>query len=232
MHRRPAPPCGSPPGRRARCSVPAGSGAAACGSSRRTPGPRTLVTVPRKWTSTSSHRAKCSVMRAWITGSACSIPPSVSSLNTTPKPNVSSGALRSNTRISDSGSQGLGERGEVQPTRAAADHGDAHGFPSGCGLGLAQPVPLHLAGGRAGQLGGELDRRAGTCTGRSAAWRSPAARRPSPRRRARRPGGRRPRARSALGPRRAGRPRRTPGRRGAGRAPAPPRGRRCCSPKR
>ena len=34
------------------------------------------------------------------TGSACSIPPSVSSLKTTPKPNVSSGALRSHTVIS------------------------------------------------------------------------------------------------------------------------------------
>ena len=39
-----------------------------------------------------------------MTGSACSMPPSVSSENTTPKPKVSSGALRSQTVISVPGS--------------------------------------------------------------------------------------------------------------------------------
>ncbi len=39
-------------------------------------------------------------IRAKTPGSACSMPPSVSSLNTTPKPKVSSAALRSQTVIS------------------------------------------------------------------------------------------------------------------------------------
>ena len=48
----------------------------------------------------SSQIANSRCICSKTTGSACSIPPSVSSLKTTPKPNVSSGALRSQTVIS------------------------------------------------------------------------------------------------------------------------------------
>jgi hypothetical protein len=51
----------------------------------------------------SVQRANCSLMRCAMTGSAFSMPPSVSSLNTTPKPKVSSAALRSHTVMSCAG---------------------------------------------------------------------------------------------------------------------------------
>src|SRR5215472_5090641 len=50
-----------------------------------------------------------------MTGSACSMPPSVSSENTTPKPNVSSGALRSQTVISCAGSSCLVSAAKYSP---------------------------------------------------------------------------------------------------------------------
>ncbi len=48
----------------------------------------------------SSQTANSRCIRANTSGSACSMPPSVSSLNTTPNPNVSSAALRSHTVMS------------------------------------------------------------------------------------------------------------------------------------
>src|ERR1700751_2497991 len=48
-------------------------------------------------------------------GSACSMPPSVSSENTTPKPNVSSGAFRSHTVISCRGSSCLARAAKYRP---------------------------------------------------------------------------------------------------------------------
>src|SRR5262245_34961900 len=50
-----------------------------------------------------------------MTGSAFSIPPSVSSENTTPKPKVSSGALRSQTVISASGRSCLASAAKYRP---------------------------------------------------------------------------------------------------------------------
>ena len=48
----------------------------------------------------SSQIANSRCICAKTTGSACSMPPSVSSLNTTPNPKVSSAAFRSQTVIS------------------------------------------------------------------------------------------------------------------------------------
>ena len=48
-----------------------------------------------EWISMSSQRANCAVICAWVSGSAAARWPSVASENTTPKPNVSSGRLRS-----------------------------------------------------------------------------------------------------------------------------------------
>ena len=74
----------------------------------------------------SSQRANSRAIASWIAGSACSMPPSVSSENTTPNPKVSSSALRSQTVMSLLGVELLGERREVQSARAAADDRDAH----------------------------------------------------------------------------------------------------------
>ena len=52
----------------------------------------------------SVQRAKSCSIRSWTTVSAPSIAPRVSSENTTPNPNVSSGAFRSHTVISWAGS--------------------------------------------------------------------------------------------------------------------------------
>ena len=52
----------------------------------------------------SVHRANRRAMASANSGSAFSIPPSVSSENTTPKPNVTSGASRSQTVTSCAGS--------------------------------------------------------------------------------------------------------------------------------
>ncbi len=51
----------------------------------------------------SLHRANSADMASNTAGSACAMPSSVSSENTTPKPNASSRALRSQTVISHSG---------------------------------------------------------------------------------------------------------------------------------
>ena len=78
----------------------------------------------------SSQIANSRCICAKTAGSACSMPPSVSSLNTTPKPNVSSAALRSQTVISwllpGRRGQLLGEGAEVEAARAATDHRDPH----------------------------------------------------------------------------------------------------------
>ena len=78
----------------------------------------------------SSQIANSRCICSKTTGSACSIPPSVSSLKTTPNPNVSSGALRSHTVISwrwpVAARQLLRERAEVEAAGAATDHRDPH----------------------------------------------------------------------------------------------------------
>ena len=65
--------------------------------------------------SMSSQRANSRCIAAWIAGSACSMPPSVSSEKTTPKPKVSSGALRSQTVTSRPGSSCLTSAAEYSP---------------------------------------------------------------------------------------------------------------------
>ena len=57
--------------------------------------PPTVVVVPRKWMSMSLHRAKRSAISRATGASAVSMPPSVSSENTTPNPKASSARLRS-----------------------------------------------------------------------------------------------------------------------------------------
>ena len=79
------------------------------------PCPPLVMTSPRKWTSMSSQRANSRSICAWIAGSACSMPPSVSSEKTTPKPNVSSAALRSQTVISWSGPSCLASAAKYSP---------------------------------------------------------------------------------------------------------------------
>src|SRR3954453_2617457 len=120
------------------------------------PWPPIVVRVPRKWTSTSSHRANRSAMRAYTTGSACSMPPRVSSLRTTPKPNVSSGALRSQTSTSASARSAFASAAKYRPPgpppMTAIRMGSARRH------GCAQAETLQLAGRRPRQRGDELDR--------------------------------------------------------------------------
>ena len=63
----------------------------------------------------SSQRANCCCICAKTTGSACSMPPRVSSEKTTPKPKVSSGALRSHTVTSWDGSSCLTRAEKYRP---------------------------------------------------------------------------------------------------------------------
>src|SRR5579859_5299679 len=63
----------------------------------------------------SSQRANSAAIASRITGSACSMPPRVSSENTTPKPNVSSWALRSQTSTSQPGSSCLARAAKYSP---------------------------------------------------------------------------------------------------------------------
>src|SRR5918996_271139 len=63
----------------------------------------------------SSQRANSRCMAAWIVASACSMPPRVSSEKTTPKPNVSSAALRSHTVISRRGSKRFASAAKYSP---------------------------------------------------------------------------------------------------------------------
>ena len=80
----------------------------------------------------SSQIANSRCICAKTAGSACSIPPSVSSLNTTPKPNVSSAAFRSQTVIScccaslPVAASCWARAREVEAARAPADHRDPH----------------------------------------------------------------------------------------------------------
>src|SRR4051794_39277366 len=109
-----------------------------------------------------------------MTGSACSMPPSVSSLNTTPKPNVSSGALRSQTRISACGSSALASAAKYNPPGPPPRTAIRMGIPSwplpieqtlraaitgalARRFRFAKPIPLQLAGGRTRQRRDELD---------------------------------------------------------------------------
>src|SRR4029453_5225780 len=59
------------------------------------PWPPTVTVSERKWMSMSDQRAKRRLMYSATTGSAFPMPPNVSSENTTPNPNVSVAALRS-----------------------------------------------------------------------------------------------------------------------------------------
>jgi hypothetical protein len=59
------------------------------------PWPPTELISPRKWMSMSLHLANFAAIASATYRSAVSIPPRVSSENTTPKPNVSSARLRS-----------------------------------------------------------------------------------------------------------------------------------------
>ena len=79
------------------------------------PCPPDVVTVPAKRTSMSSHRASSRRMAANTAGSASSMPPSVSSENTTPKPNVSSAALRSHTVMTCDGSSWRSSAAQYSP---------------------------------------------------------------------------------------------------------------------
>ena len=64
------------------------------------PWPPEVIVRPWTWTSMSSQRAKLSEMRWNDAGSAALKLPRVWSENTTPQPNVASGALRSRTTMS------------------------------------------------------------------------------------------------------------------------------------
>src|SRR5690349_2716742 len=95
--------------------------------------------------------------------SACSMPPSVSSENTTPKPNVSSAAFRSQTVISLPGSSCRASAAKYSPPGPPPMTAIRTGCPSaGRGLRagglLTEYVALHLAGRAARQRGHELDR--------------------------------------------------------------------------
>ena len=79
------------------------------------PCPPEVNVVPRKCTSMSSQRANSRRMAAKISRSACSMPPRVSSENTTPKPNVSSAALRSQIVISCPASSCLARAAKYRP---------------------------------------------------------------------------------------------------------------------
>ena len=63
----------------------------------------------------SSQIANSAAIFAWIAGSACSMPPSVSSEKTTPKPKVSSARLRSQTVISWSAPSCLASAAKYRP---------------------------------------------------------------------------------------------------------------------
>src|SRR5690348_159408 len=91
----------------------------------------------------SSQRANSRAIASWMTGSACSMPPRVSSENTTPKPNVSSGALRSQTVISRVGSSALASAAKYRPPGPPP----MTARRTSAGL-LPQRETLELAGGR------------------------------------------------------------------------------------
>src|SRR3954447_21402674 len=91
------------------------------------------------------------------------MPPRVSSLNTTPKPKVSCAALRSQTRMSASGSSALASAAKYNPPGPPPITAMRiqQSFPMATALArwlaVAQPEPLKLAGGRPGQCRYELD---------------------------------------------------------------------------
>src|SRR6266566_4533338 len=112
--------------------------------------------------SMSSQRANSRSIAAYTAGSACSMPPTVSSEKTTPNPNVSSASLRSHTVISCSGPSCRASREKYRPPgpppitamRTVASRRGA----GGAACPLAQPEALQLSGGGVGQLGDELHR--------------------------------------------------------------------------
>src|SRR4051794_10171961 len=107
----------------------------------------------------SSQRANSCSMLAKIDRSAPSMPVSVSSEKTTPKPNVSSAALRSHTSTSCRGSSCFASAAKYSPPGPPPTTAIRISAPrSPCLLRrAAQDVALHLAGGGAGQRLDELD---------------------------------------------------------------------------
>ncbi len=78
----------------------------------------------------SVQRANRSAICSAIRSSALPMPPRVSSEKTTPKPNVSAAALRSQTVTSWRRVELLHQGGEVEPAGPAADDRDLHDCPS------------------------------------------------------------------------------------------------------
>src|ERR687895_437714 len=128
--------------------------------------------------SMSSQRANSAVMAAWTAGSACSMPPSVSSENTTPNPKVSAGALRSHTVISCWGPSCFIKMPKYSPPgpppmqaicMSSPPEAAQGRSPPACArlcrfpddrrsLHIAELVALQLAGGRVRQRVQECDR--------------------------------------------------------------------------
>ena len=156
--------------RRARGSAPAGSAAGVGGSSRRSRGRRRWsAACPRKWTSMSSQRANSRCHPRVDAGSACSMPPSVSSREHHAEAERVVGGVALPDGDLVPGPSCLASAAKYRPAgpppmtamRMAPR-------PPARRAALAQPEPLQLAGRGARQRGHELDRRAGTCTARSA----------------------------------------------------------------
>src|SRR5580692_5682627 len=108
----------------------------------------------------SSQRANSRSICAYTASSACSMPPSVSSENTTPNPNVSSAALRSQTVTSCSGLSWRVSAAKYSPPgpppMTAIRTAPLPRHPEAAGR-LAEHEALDLARGGAGQPGHELD---------------------------------------------------------------------------
>src|SRR3954451_14928042 len=107
----------------------------------------------------SSQRANSCSMLAKIDRSAPSMPVSVSSEKTTPKPKVSSAALRSHTSTSCRGSSCFASEAKYRPPGPPPTTAMRIAAPRSLRLlrAAAQDVALHLAGGRARQRVHELD---------------------------------------------------------------------------
>src|ERR1700750_1015186 len=105
----------------------------------------------------SSQRANSRSMAPKMAVSACSMPPSVSSENTPPKPKVSSGAFRSHTVISCDGSSCLARAEKYRPPGPPPTIAMRTAPPLSSST-VAKDESLDLAGAGAGQVGDELDR--------------------------------------------------------------------------
>ena len=92
--------------------------------------PRDDSSRPWKRMAMRSQRANVSVISRCVSGSASLSAPSVSSLKTTPKPNVASGGFRSRTRTSTPAVELAQQDREVEARRPAADDLDVHASAS------------------------------------------------------------------------------------------------------